>query len=76
MIGIVFSLRTHVDMVWKKHDQNGNAHNVQHQQLSYYQKLMPGHIISHLIHQQQSTPSPQHPGHHHDTLQHQVDSGE
>ncbi|CDS09952.1 hypothetical protein LRAMOSA02629 [Lichtheimia ramosa] len=74
VIGIVFSLRTHVDMVWKKHDQNGNAQNVQHQQLSYYQKLMPGHIISHLIHQQQSTPSPQHPGHHHDTLQHQVDS--
>ncbi|KAJ8663323.1 calcium/proton exchanger [Lichtheimia ornata] len=74
VIGIVFSLRTHVDMVWKKHDQNGNAHNVPHQQLSYYQKLMPGHIISHLIHQQQSTPPPQHPGQHHDTLEHRVGS--
>ncbi|KAG2219078.1 hypothetical protein INT45_000361 [Circinella minor] len=45
VIGIVFSLRTHVDMVWKQQEpKQGSQH------ASYYQKLMPGHFISHLIH--------------------------
>ncbi|ORZ21313.1 hypothetical protein BCR42DRAFT_407281 [Absidia repens] len=48
VIGLVFSLHTHVDMVW---DSNTKHHdNQQQQQQSYYQKLLPGHIISHLIH--------------------------
>ncbi|CAO3644599.1 unnamed protein product [Cunninghamella blakesleeana] len=45
IIGLVFSLHTHVDMVWNSpkppRDENRE---------SYYQKLLPGHIISHLIH--------------------------
>ncbi|KAL1934405.1 hypothetical protein VTP01DRAFT_6587 [Rhizomucor pusillus] len=48
VVGIVFSLHTHVDMVWKKANQHHS---------SYYQKLMPGHIISHLIHHPNSHPS-------------------
>lgn len=48
VIGIVFSLHTHVDMVWdKQHDKKPPTG------LAYYQKLMPGHIISHLVHHPQ-----------------------
>ncbi|KAI8331565.1 Sodium/calcium exchanger protein-domain-containing protein [Chlamydoabsidia padenii] len=46
-IGLVFSLHTHVDMIWdssKPHESHRQHHE------SYYQKLLPGHIISHLIH--------------------------
>ncbi|KAI8068471.1 Sodium/calcium exchanger protein-domain-containing protein [Gongronella butleri] len=43
VIGLVFSLHTHVEMVWN------SAKPVQAQE-SYYQKLLPGHIISQLIH--------------------------
>ncbi|KAI7876280.1 hypothetical protein K492DRAFT_210460 [Lichtheimia hyalospora FSU 10163] len=53
VIGIVFSLRTHVDMVWKKQSQ----HHDNEQPLSYYQKLLPNHILSHTRHEQ----------HHHST---------
>lgn len=45
MIGLVFSLHTHVDMVWKSHTPTQNKN-----QLTYYQRLMPTHIISQLIH--------------------------
>ncbi|KAI9489953.1 Sodium/calcium exchanger protein-domain-containing protein [Zychaea mexicana] len=58
VIGIVFSLRTHVDMVWKKPE-----HSAPLQHGSYYQKLMPGQFISHLIHhpgQQQQQQQQQH----------------
>ncbi|KAG2236654.1 hypothetical protein INT48_000209 [Thamnidium elegans] len=46
IIGLVFSLHTHVDMVWKSNDtsQKKNAN------LTYYERLMPTHIISQLIH--------------------------
>ncbi|KAI8144801.1 Sodium/calcium exchanger protein-domain-containing protein [Fennellomyces sp. T-0311] len=69
VIGIVFSLHTHVDMVWKKPQDN---HTPQHGSLSYYQKLMPGHFISHMVHhpgqhpaQAQQSPSIQHDGKQH-----------
>ncbi|KAI8635847.1 Sodium/calcium exchanger protein-domain-containing protein [Parasitella parasitica] len=46
IIGLVFSLHTHVDMVWKNtqggHDKNAAP--------TYYQRLMPTHIISQLMH--------------------------
>ncbi|KAI8344818.1 hypothetical protein BC941DRAFT_341652 [Chlamydoabsidia padenii] len=44
-IGLVFSLHTHVEMIW----DNGKSQGNQHQE-SYYQKLLPSHIISQLIH--------------------------
>ncbi|KAI8885270.1 hypothetical protein K501DRAFT_246441 [Backusella circina FSU 941] len=44
IIGIVFSLRTHVDMVW----QSNNSKN-KSKKSTYYQKLLPMHIISHLM---------------------------
>ncbi|CAO3624516.1 unnamed protein product [Cunninghamella echinulata] len=57
VIGLVFSLHTHVEMVWNSpkpvRDENHE---------SYYQKLLPGHIISHLIHShhsQQQEPTPE-----------------
>ncbi|KAI8087745.1 uncharacterized protein B0P05DRAFT_532110 [Gilbertella persicaria] len=44
IIGLVFSLHTHVDMVWKNNThQNKNK-------LTYYQRLIPTHLISQLIH--------------------------
>lgn len=44
IVGLVFSLHTHVDMVWKSNTQRGvNA-------TTYYQRLMPSHIISQLMH--------------------------
>ncbi|KAI7891602.1 uncharacterized protein EV154DRAFT_507287 [Mucor mucedo] len=45
IIGLVFSLHTHVDMVWKSnHSDHKNSSP------TYYQRLMPTHIISQLIH--------------------------
>ncbi|KAI8372140.1 Sodium/calcium exchanger protein-domain-containing protein [Blakeslea trispora] len=46
IIGLVFSLHTHVDMVWK---------NKSKPTLTYYQRLMPTHLISQLIHPQTSS---------------------
>ncbi|KAL0077869.1 Sodium/calcium exchanger protein-domain-containing protein [Phycomyces blakesleeanus] len=45
-IGLVFSLHTHVDMVWKS--STPKAPKQPHQ--SYYQRLLPAHILSHLTH--------------------------
>ncbi|ORZ13084.1 hypothetical protein BCR42DRAFT_330822 [Absidia repens] len=64
VIGLVFSLHTHVDKIWNSSSKSDE--NPQHQQ-SYYHKLLPGHIISHLIHssnqqhqQRQNQPNQQH----------------
>ncbi|KAI9014515.1 Sodium/calcium exchanger protein-domain-containing protein [Phycomyces nitens] len=46
VIGLVFSLHTHVDMVWKS--STPKAPKQAHQ--SYYQRLLPTHILSHLTH--------------------------
>ncbi|KAI9260007.1 hypothetical protein EDC94DRAFT_635370 [Helicostylum pulchrum] len=46
VIGLVFSLHTHVDMVWKSNDTSPKKNA----NLTYYERLMPTHIISQLIH--------------------------
>ncbi|ORX54087.1 hypothetical protein DM01DRAFT_1390407 [Hesseltinella vesiculosa] len=58
IVGLVFSLHTHVDMVWNKPVTH-------HSQESYYHKLLPGHIISQLVHHNQphAQPSPQSSSH-------------
>ncbi|KAI8878279.1 hypothetical protein K501DRAFT_228679, partial [Backusella circina FSU 941] len=45
IVGLVFSLHTHVDMVWKSNDSRNNKQNK-----TYYQRLVPTHIISQLMH--------------------------
>ncbi|KAG0190838.1 hypothetical protein DFQ28_001465 [Apophysomyces sp. BC1034] len=54
VIGLVFSLRTHVDMVWKTPSSSGKTNE------PYYQKLIPAQIISHLVHPQHPSEDKQH----------------
>jgi Ca2+:H+ antiporter len=54
IIGLVFSLHTHVDMVWKSNTGHNKSATP-----TYYQRLMPTHIISQLIHHHPS-PEQQH----------------
>ncbi|KAI9006638.1 Sodium/calcium exchanger protein-domain-containing protein [Phycomyces nitens] len=51
LIGLVFSLHTHVDMVWN----TAPSHS---QSQSYYQKLLPAHLISQILHPQPHSPGP------------------
>lgn len=53
IVGLVFSLHTHVDMVWKS-----GAHDTKNT-VSYYQKLMPTHIISQLMHYNKQQQQPE-----------------
>ncbi|KAF7731238.1 hypothetical protein EC973_000654 [Apophysomyces ossiformis] len=54
VIGLVFSLHTHVDMVWKS--ASPQAESNQHPESTpYYQKLVPTHIISQFLHPMQHT---------------------
>ncbi|CAO3606689.1 unnamed protein product [Mucor hiemalis] len=48
IVGLVFSLHTHVDMVWKSNTHRSVGAP------TYYQRLMPSHIISQLMHHHHS----------------------
>ncbi|KAI8379314.1 Sodium/calcium exchanger protein-domain-containing protein [Radiomyces spectabilis] len=52
IIGLVFSLHTHVDMVWKSEPPKSSANNQKMSETAptHHQKLIPTHIISQLMH--------------------------
>ncbi|KAL0093915.1 Sodium/calcium exchanger protein-domain-containing protein [Phycomyces blakesleeanus] len=64
LIGLVFSLHTHVDMVWKTTPSHSQSQ-------SYYQKLLPAHMLSQTLHPQTHTPGPASESQH-ATTEHQI----